>query len=777
MDPTISVLCRYFARNIKKTIFFTVLFGPILSFHVLNQLYPIRINIDYSQVVYANDSTVIHSFLNDDDKWRMKTELNEIVPDLKKAIINKEDKSFYQHYGVDIFAITRALYNNIVHGRTTSGASTITMQVARLLDPKERSYSNKFVEIFRAIQLEYNYSKDEILQMYLNMVPYGGNIEGVKSASVLYFDKLPNQLSPAEITTLAIIPNRPTSLKLGYANQYIKDERNRWLKRFESEGVFSTEQVNTAINEPLDAQRLESPKTAPQYCWKIKRENPENYNIYTYLNLNVQDKVSKIAYNYIQRQKQFGIFNTAIVVIDNRTNQIISYLGSPDIKDSEHFGQVDGVQAIRSPGSTLKPLAYAIAFDQGIITPKTIITDVATDFGDYEPKNFNEEFNGTISIEDALAYSLNVPAVKIIDQVGVKPFVNKLRNLGFEQIDKDRNKLGLSVVLGGCGVSLEELAGMYSCLANRGNFTPPSKTRYDSNHVSTPILSESAAYMITKILTKPERPDFPNNFQSSYHIPQVAWKTGTSYGRKDAWSIGYNNHYTVAVWVGNFSGDGVRELTGSTRATPLVFEIFNAIDHNSEANWYNMPKKSQLRYVCEESGLIPNTFCTNQIIDIYLPGISSNRKCQHMKTIFVSHDDKNSYCTSCLPTTGYKKVLFPNYPAELISYFKTHGIGYNTIPEHYPLCRRIFHEDAPVITSPANNREYIIDVNDAPEVMLSCHVHNEVKEVFWYINDKFYRKAKGLENIFFKPVVGRTKISCSDDKGRNSDIEITIHTE
>ncbi len=774
MPLYIALILRYLGRNKKKAIYFTFLFGPILTFYILNTLYPLRINIDYSRVVYAKDSTVIHAFLNDDDKWRMKTELDEIIPGLKSAIINKEDKWFNHHYGVDPFALSRALFNNVIYGKTTSGASTITMQVARLLEPKARTYANKFVEIFRAVQLEYNYSKEEILQMYLNLVPYGGNIEGVKSASVLYFNKLPDRLSPAEITTLAIIPNRPTSLRLGYANQYVKDERNRWLRKFGKEGVFTDDQVKTALDEPLEAYRRESPKIAPQYAWRIRKNYPDDINIYTNLDLNIQDKVQKIAYNYIQRQKTFGIYNTAVLVVDNRTQKVVAYLGSPDVKDAEHFGQVDGVQSIRSPGSTLKPLAYALGLDMGVLTPKTVLTDVSTDFGDYTPKNFNEEFNGTVTVEEALSFSLNVPAVKVIDMVGVKPFVDKLRNIGFEQIDRDKDKLGLSVVLGGCGVSLDELVGMYSCFANRGYYSQLSWIAADTGHNVNPIISEAAAYMITDILTKPERPDLPNNYSSSYHLPKVAWKTGTSYGRKDAWSIGYNNHYTIGVWIGNFSGDGVRELTGSTRATPLLFEIFNTIDYNSDAGWYAMPKEAELRYVCEETGLIPNHFCENQIIDMYLPGISNNRKCQHMKEVFISHDEKHSYCTSCLPEAGYKKALFPNYPPELITYFEEENIGYTTIPRHYKLCPRIFEEDAPVITSPSNSKEYIVEKEDPSQIMLSCHTHNEVKKVFWYINDKFYKSCEATEKIFFTPKAGRLKISCSDDQGRNSDIVITV---
>jgi penicillin-binding protein 1C len=290
------------------------------------------------------------------------------------------------------------------------------------------------------------------------------------------------------------------------------------------------------------------------------------------------------------------------------------------------------------------------------------------------------------------------------------------------------------------------------------------------------IVSPEAAFMINEILTQATRPDLPNNYQSSYHVPKVAWKTGTSYGRRDAWSIGYNARYTVGVWIGNASGEGVRELTGADIATPLLFSIFNAIDYNSASRWFTAPKELKFRLVCAWSGLVPGDFCEHQVADYYIPLVSGTQKCTHLKEIAVKSDESHAYCTSCLPQSGYKKKIYPNPTPELIAYYDNTGVAYQKIPPHNPACTRIFDSQAPLIVSPVNGREYILD-SESAELMLSCQADNEVKTVYWYINDRFYSAASASEKVFFKPGAGPVKISCSDDKGRNSDVKIVVREE
>lgn len=756
--------------------------GGLLIAALLNFLFPLPPPPSYSTLVTDRKGEVLHAFLSHDDKWRMKTELREIIPDLRKAIIHKEDKYFYYHPGVNPAAVLRAVTNNLWQSRTTSGASTITMQVARLLEryhrgAHARTYGRKLTEMMRALQLEWHYSKDEILQLYLNMVPYGGNVEGVKSAALLYLGRMPDQLSLAQITALTIVPNRPTSLYLGRQNGRIVEERNRWLKQFLADGVFDADAIRDALAEPLEARRTEIPQIAPHLAYRLKRRYPTIANIVTTLDRGRQDKVQQLAYNYHRRVRNLGIHNLSVLIVNNRTHQVEAYLGSADFADAEHGGQVDGIRAVRSPGSTLKPLVYAAAFDEGKVTPKTVLTDVPTDFRGYQPENYDQKFNGNVTVEKALAYSLNIPAVKVLEEVGLPLFVKKLKQAHFRQIGHDEHKLGLSVILGGCGVTLEELTGLFATFANQGRYQPLSYTIGAAKAEAIPLLSPSAAFVVNEMLTLAVRPDLPNNYQSSYHVPRIAWKTGTSYGRRDAWSIGYNATYTIGVWAGNFSGDGVRELSGADIATPLLFHLFNSIDYNSDNQWFSPPAAIKFRLVCSETGQVPNHFCESQVVDYFLPLVSSPEPCNHLQEVAVSADEAFAYCTSCRPEAGYAKKWYRRLSPELIAHYENEKISYQKVPEHNPRCTRVFAEQAPAIVSPAAGREYLIDKADPPQLMLAANTDHEVKKVYWYLNDRFFKTAKATEKVFFRPGtdtggLGPVKISCSDDKGRNTDIYI-----
>jgi len=759
-------------KRIKYLIYSSI--SIILLFTILNTIFPLIVDIKYSTIINSSDSSVVHAFLSSDEKWRMKTELSEITPLLEKAIIYKEDKYFYYHPGVNIVAIFRAFTNNVLQQKRTSGASTITMQVARLLNPKGRTYVNKIVEIFRAFQLEIKYSKKEILQMYLNLVPFGGNIEGVKAASVLYFEKAPNHLSLAELTALSVIPNRPNSLVIGKNNKQIIKTRNKWLKRFDKDKIFSKQDIEDAKNEPLTAFRHESPKSAPQYSFRLRTMFANKPNIYTHLDIKMQTKIQNIVKNYIDRLYYNNIKNAAALIIDNETNSIITYVASANFFNKEDAGQVDGIKAIRSPGSTLKPFLYALGFDKGFITPKLKVTDVPVSYSGYEPQNYDSKFHGLVTISDAIINSLNIIAVKVLNLYKTENFIKALKKVNFYQIKKDEDKLGLSVILGGCGVTLEELTLLYHAFANNGVYTDVNWLKSDTSNTGFNIISEASAYMLTEILTKVKRPDLPLEWQNSADLPKVAWKTGTSYGRKDAWSIGYNKKYTIGVWVGNFSAEGVQELSGAQSASPLLFEIFNTVDYKSKNNWYEQPEKIDFRIVCSESGLLPNTFCKEELIDAFIPELSFNRTCSHLKKVYISPDSSISYCTTCLPKTGYKEAYYPNHKPEMLTYYETNQIKYTKIPKHNPKCERVFAENIPKITSPVNNVEYFVDKTDTTEIKLACNAANDVTKVFWYVNDKFIKSEKPTKSVFYKPKSGKLKVSCTDDKGRNANVYITV---
>lgn len=704
----------------------------------------------------------------------MKTELTEITPQLRETILFKEDKWFYYHPGVNPIALVRAAVNNTLKLQRTSGASTITMQVVRLLEPRRRNVFSKAIEMFRALQLEWHYSKDEILQLYLNHVPYGSNVEGVKAASIIYFKQNPDYLSLAQIVTLAVVPNKPSSLVPGKNNEALEHQRNKWLKRIATAKLFPQQDIENALVEPVDIKRYPVPKLAPHLANRLRKTFPGDAIIHSTLSPATQVQTENIVFNYVKRLYAMNVSNAAVLVVDNKTHSVNAYCGSADFYNSFNAGQVDGIRAMRSPGSTLKPYLYAMCFDKGIVTPLSKLDDVPCDYQGYKPKNFDNTFNGSVTVEQALSRSLNVPAVELMNKLGAQTYNSQLSRLGFSDFMRRKELLGLSAILGGCGVTLEELVTMYGMFATNGEQHHLRWTTDRSDSFYVRGCSPSAAYMVTRTLTQLTRPDLPNNFSSSYRLPKIAWKTGTSYGRRDAWSIGYNDRYTIGVWLGNFDGSGVPELTGADVATPLLFELFNTLDYNGKAS-LSEPEGLDLRTVCSASGMLPNENCTDLVSDYFIPGVSSNALCNHLKQMPVSADEKISYCVQCKPEAGYKTKPYPNLSPGLIAFYEDQRLPYDKIPQHNPACSFIQKGSPPGITSPTADTEYLLEQNGSKQIKLACNAANDVTEVYWYVNDIFLKSTKPSEPLFYEPnSSGHFKISCADDKGRNSNVRIQV---
>ncbi|MCW8817749.1 MAG: penicillin-binding protein 1C, partial [Ignavibacteriaceae bacterium] len=442
-----------------------------MLFVVLDFLFPLPKQKEFSKEIHAKDGTLLTAYLTSDDKWRLRTELEEVSPDLIKAVIEKEDSWFYWHFGINPVSIVRALYKNIFSGEIESGASTITMQVARMIEPKKRTYFNKIIEMFRATQLEIKYSKREILELYLSLLPFGGNIEGVKSASYIYFNRPPDKLSLAQSITLAVIPNDPNTLRLDRSNQEIIAKRNRRIEKFKQAGIFSSVDLNDALGEPIENNRYAIPVLAPHFSYFVKDYFSGDI-LNTTLDLSIQQTVENILLRNIRKVFYKGITNGAVLVIDNKNSSVVAYCGSADFYDEGSFGQVNGVTAIRSPGSTLKAALYAYAFDEGNLTPQMKISDIPTDFHGYQPENYDLKFYGNVSAEFALVNSLNIPAVRLLEKIGLNNFINFLGGSGFNQIQKQKSKLGLSLILGGCGTTLQELTRLFSSFARKGKLYP-----------------------------------------------------------------------------------------------------------------------------------------------------------------------------------------------------------------------------------------------------------------------------------------------------------------
>jgi len=757
--------------NIKWLIFLPGIL--VVLIRCIDIISPLSEMPDYSKEVKSDDNRVLHAFLSRDQKWRLPLNHEDINPALEKTFLFKEDRWFYMHPGINPFAIFRAGFNNMVKGRRTSGASTITMQVARMLNRQPRTYLNKIMEMMRAVQLEFHYSKKEILIMYLNLLPYGGNIEGVRTASLIWFEQQPVNLSLSQITHLTLVPNNPNLLNPLNNFSGLRSKRDIWLRKFENAGLFAREIITDALSENEPAQFHPLPRLAPHISLHLRNKCPDLQTIHTSLDHRTQKKAEELTGKYVRRYINSGITNAAVVVVNVTTNQVKAYVGSADFHHVFHQGQVDGVRAIRSPGSALKPFLYGLAFDLGVCTPKSTVTDIPYNFDGYEPDNYDGDYRGTTTVEDALALSLNIPAVKLLSETGLDKFTELLARGGLGWISENRQKMGLSLILGGCGVNLLQLCGLYTCLANQGVYRPITMTVNPSVPISDTLFSRESAYMITEILTNLKRPDLPDEFTDRTDIPKIAWKTGTSYGRRDAWAIGYNSKYCVGVWLGNFNNKGAPGLSGSDIAVPLLFDIFRIINPSSGDHWFIPPETLTTRIVCNKSGLPPDTCCHDLTLDYYIPGISKSRICSHLKAVYADPKEKMSYCRNCLPESGYKIKLYPNPDPGLSLFYESENIASDKIPPHNPGCERLGEGTSPVIATLTNGAGYLL-INPGQQLSLQAWCAPGTATVYWFINRRFYMSAPVNKKVFFTPEIGKNAISCADDQGRKTSIRITV---
>jgi penicillin-binding protein 1C len=444
----------------------------------------------------------------------------------------------------------------------------------------------------------------------------------------------------------------------------------------------------------------------------------------------------------VRRARTLGASNGALLVVDNQERKVLAYCGSADFYDDQAQGQVDGVQALRSPGSTLKPAVYALAFDQGRATPRSRLLDLPTNYQGFSPENYDLSYWGESSVHDALAYSRNVPVVRLGQELGLEAVLDGLERAGFSDIRKRREAMGLSVILGGCGVSLEELTRFYSSLARGGQLAPLQYVQEAGESPSVTLFSEGACYLISDILSGLERPDIPQRYLEDTDRPRVAWKTGTSYGRRDAWSIGYTPRYTVGVWMGNFDGRGVPEMSGTSMAVPLLLDVFHAISKGG--SWFDLPPGVNERKVCAQSGLSVGPHCQHQIQDFFLTDRSSLQACDRHEVCWISPDSSLRYCPQCLPDSGYAKAVFPRYAPELSLWYEQEGLSVFRAPPHNPACdRRDGGAEGPRILSPSEDFTYYLDPQQPQEIMLQAAADARVNKLYWYVNGRFLKAAGG----------------------------------
>ncbi len=752
-----------------------MLAGGITLVILLWHLFPLPQPKPYALLIEDRRGRFVHAFRASDGIWRLRTSPSEIPPRLKSILLEREDRWFPYHPGVNPFALVRALYQNVTEGRRISGASTITMQIARMLEPKERTVGNKMLEILRAFQLEWTYSKEELLEMYLSMVPLGGNIEGLQSAALIYYQTPLERLNVAQLFDLMLIPSDPNGLRPDRNGPALYRERLMQARRWLADGTLTAADSVVLWNTPASAERQPLPREAEHFAWRIARRLPDAAVVRSTLDLDIQRKVETLLANHLRPWRLSGVQNGAVLVIENATGAIRAYAGSGAFGDDASQGQVDAVAALRSPGSTLKPFLYAMEIDAGELTPRTVLLDTPYDAEGFYAENYDGGYDGLVHADEALQRSLNVPMVRMLKRAGLTPFEDLLAREGFASLQAQRDRLGLSMILGGCGVRLDELVPAYASFPRGGVWRPlrwiedaPADTTQDRQ-----VFSTATAYMVTHILSGLERPDLPNNFDYALTLPKVAYKTGTSYGRRDAWCIGYSSQYTIGVWMGNVTNRGNPDLVGSRSAAPLLLDVFTSVSGVSEKGILRAPAAVRTRQVCARSGRPPGPYCSQLIEDMYIDRVSSTTPCAVCSEFLVARDGSVTYCASCLGDHPYAPVVYAQYPPELVHFWKSHGVHRTLAPPHNPACTRVFAGEGPTILSPSEGMTYFLTAQDQ-QIVLQAGSSVDVQDHRWYVDDRYLGKKRPGEKIFVVLTEGAHRVSCMDDRGRLSSVSLTV---
>jgi penicillin-binding protein 1C len=736
---------------------------------------------DYSTVVLDADGHVLHTYLASDEQWRFRPDALSVSPKLHAAVVTFEDKRFYAHPGVDPLAVARATWQNLSERRIASGASTITMQVARLMRPKERTVPNKLLEMLQALKLECRLTKDEILGLYLAHAPYGGNIVGAHAASFHYFGRPSSRITWAEAAALAVLPKAPGDVTPFRNRSALKARRDRLLRELCRRRHFGPATLQESLREPLPSAHHPMPSQAPHLCRRVARETGGTVARTTVVGA-IQDRVERLVSAHAVPLSSLGIPNAAALVAETATGRVRAYVGSADFSDTRDGGQVDGVTGPRSTGSLLKPFLYALCQDAGRVHPLSLVRDVPVHYGSYAPHNASKLFDGMVRARDALVRSLNVPPTILLRDYTVFRFHRFLQRAGMSTLFREPMGYGLALILGGAEGTLWDMVALYRGLGCGGRFGELTLLQGERRGPEEPLVSAGSAWMTLNTLTDLRRPDDDGIDWTAFPARRpVAWKTGTSYGRRDGWAVGVTPQWVVGIWVGSFSGEGNPNLGGARSAAPLLFSVLDILPDRGTSDhvWFEKPA-NRLRPVllCRDTGYRAGPDCPHTVASDMPREAPPLPVCPFHRVFYIDAETGCEVCSRCWNhAERVSRDVRLVFPPSASQYMRRNGRLLDGRPMHNPRCSVIAGADPIQIAYPTDGADLVVprDIDGTREKVTARAAHVTAgAELFWYVDGQYLGITRGYHARPLTVGRGRHELQVIDRDGHADRVNFTV---
>lgn len=733
-------------------------------------------NVPYSTTVLDRDGVLMGARIASDGQWRFP-ESKEIPEKLKVCMVAFEDEYFYYHWGVNPVSIGKALITNIKSNRIVRGGSTITMQVIRLSRSEARTVAEKIVEAILATRLEFRYSKSRILNLYASYAPFGGNVVGFSAASWRYFGHAASDMSWAEAATLAVLPNAPSAIHLAKQRGALKSKRDRLLHKIYNQGIINEQTLELAINEPLPTEPKKLPQIAPHLVSKLAVTTPQE-NIHTTIDAAIQLRVEEICQRWNTEYQKHNIRDIAAIIVDIEKAEVLAYLGNSGFESNRNGSQVNVIEAPRSTGSILKPFLYTAMLDDGILLPHQLLPDIPMNIQGFSPQNFNLKYEGAVPASQALSRSLNLPSVYLLKEFTVPKFYDYLKQLGLSTLSQPASHYGLSLILGGAEGKLSEIVDCYTYLgqaATNKSIIKPSYLINREKEKQVAQFSKGAAWQVLNILTEVNRPG-EIAWKRMPSMQQIAWKTGTSQGFRDAWAVGVNSKYAIGVWVGNATGEGVPDLIGGRIAGPVLFDLFNIFPNEP---WMLRPENEFVDVeVCKQSGMLSSRFCTDIDTVLVTPSTIDNGKvCPYHHKITLTTDGQYRVYTSCVGLENTIQKDWFTLPPVLEWYYKKIHPEYRELPPFKKGCGDDYIKTLQFIY-PSSNTEVIVtkqyDGTYGPIVFELAHIDPDAK-VFWHLDGEYFGTTTLIHTMSVIPEDGNHVMTAVDTQGNTTSINFTSY--